>query len=430
VTLTGAPRFVAACGTLLALSLAVATPAMAAPGDLDPSFDGDGVARTLLPGGSGTAESVLALADGTIVVAATQVGPRQGVAVVRYLANGAPDPAFSSDGIATSSLRGVVTGLARARGGGVVVSVWSNTQDGLRSRFGLVRFNADGSLDRRFGHGGRVTTTFGRASAIPWDVATAGRGRLVVAGELTNASGNVQDVALARYLDDGRLDRRFGHDGLVRTHVKGAYATGWSVTVGRGGGIVVAGDARASNGRQEHGLLARYRSDGRRSDHFSRDGVRLLTPAQAERFNDVRFLDSGKILAAGDARDDSVVTRVDGHGALDRGFGRKGLARTRDPVLRATFGVAVAPNGAVVTAGDGVDDTSGKPRSVVALVRYRRNGVRDASFGAGGIVVSALGGAARGGRSVAVQSDGRIDVAVESQRPSKTFRVLTARYLG
>src|SRR5262249_55140896 len=147
-------------------------------------------------------------------------------------------------------------------------------------------WTADGLPDAGFGRSGHVTVAFGKASAIPWDVAAASHGRIVVAGEVADADGDHQDVAGARLGQDGHLDKRFGAHGFVRTPVKGSYAAGWSVMVGEGDGIVVGGDAREADGSHDHGLLARYRSDGQRAEAFSGDGVELFHPSEAQRLND------------------------------------------------------------------------------------------------------------------------------------------------
>src|ERR687889_2760305 len=63
-----------ACVVGLAASLLSITPAQAAPGDLDPSFSGDGVVLTGFGGESDGGSAVAVQADGKIVVAGTTSG--------------------------------------------------------------------------------------------------------------------------------------------------------------------------------------------------------------------------------------------------------------------------------------------------------------------------------------------------------------------
>ncbi|MBV5310107.1 hypothetical protein, partial [Chromatium okenii] len=83
--------------------------------------------------------------------------------------------------------------------------------------FGLVRYNADGSLDTTFGaadasggHTGRVMTDFGDVdTAYSLTLQSDGSDvKILVAGK----SGDT-NVALARYSADGVLDTSFGSGG-------------------------------------------------------------------------------------------------------------------------------------------------------------------------------------------------------------------------
>src|SRR5262245_41726525 len=79
--------------------VASGSPALAAPGDLDPLWSGDG---KLIANLSTTADPAFAVAvqdDGNVIVAGAAGGGNGGrVFVARYLPDGAPDPAFSGDG--------------------------------------------------------------------------------------------------------------------------------------------------------------------------------------------------------------------------------------------------------------------------------------------------------------------------------------------
>jgi uncharacterized delta-60 repeat protein len=81
--------------------------------------------------------------------------------------------------------------------------------DGPR-RFGVGRYDVDGTLDPTFGEGGKVRTRF-RAGSSAQAVARQRDGKIVAAG---SAGG---DFAVARYMADGTLDQSFGADGRVTT---------------------------------------------------------------------------------------------------------------------------------------------------------------------------------------------------------------------
>jgi uncharacterized delta-60 repeat protein len=86
--------------------------------------------------------------------------------------------------------------------------------------FAIARYKPDGMLSRSFGDHGRVTTPFGWVASAD-DVAIDSRGRIVAAGyrayPVPADEDDVSAFAVARYKPDGSLDRSFGHHGKVTT---------------------------------------------------------------------------------------------------------------------------------------------------------------------------------------------------------------------
>src|SRR3954470_12398778 len=196
---------VAMCWCLLALLFAV--PAWAAPGDLDPSFSGDG--RVSLPAAGSFVTRALALApDGSIVIAG---------------ASCAPDPATAD---ATCLREGATS-------------------------FRLARLTRDGGLDSEFGDGGFVTTPVGAGRSQAFDVLVLPSGAIVAGGVARDADGR-DALALVRYDDRGALDPAFGRGGIVVQRVGSGFSAVTALARGPGGTIVAAGQ---SEGRL---LVARF----------------------------------------------------------------------------------------------------------------------------------------------------------------------------
>src|SRR5512134_887122 len=84
-----------------------AVPAVAAPGDLDPSFGTAGTVTTSFAGG-GFASAVAIQGDGKSVVAGSAAGGSgEGeFAVARYGTDGALDVTFDGDGVVTTPIAG------------------------------------------------------------------------------------------------------------------------------------------------------------------------------------------------------------------------------------------------------------------------------------------------------------------------------------
>jgi uncharacterized delta-60 repeat protein len=226
-----------------------------------------------------------------------------------------------------------------------------------------------GTLDDSFGSGGKVTTDFAGSGDGAGAVAVQPDGKLVAAGAAT-INGQV-DFALARYNSNGTLDTTFGTGGRVISDLGGIYEGADSVALQSDGKIVVAGGSLI--GFFDNFALARYKSNGTLDTSFGTGG-KVIT----EFANDT---------------DRVALGQVSAH----------------------AYSVAVQPNGKIVAAGyaniDGEED--------FALVRYNADGTLDATFGAGGKVITDFGHLEQGysyafANSVAVQPDGKIVVAGEA----------------
>jgi uncharacterized delta-60 repeat protein len=200
-------------------------------GALDSSFNGDGqIVTDFLPGadnGHDAAQAVLVQPDGRIVAAGAGVAGAVSIdfAVARYLADGSLDATFSDDGLVTTDFVGYfdeIRNLAVDTGGRIVAGGQGCEFPGNADEvcdFGLARYTATGTLDRRFGRQGRLRTDLGGdvGEGIRGVVVQAD-GRIVAAGDTAGPSAS--DVGLTRYRSDGRLDRSFGVNGVVITRCR------------------------------------------------------------------------------------------------------------------------------------------------------------------------------------------------------------------
>jgi uncharacterized delta-60 repeat protein len=120
---------------------------------------------------------------------------------------------------------------------------------------------------------------------------------------------------------------------------------------------------------------------------FGKRGIVLKRDARGTA---IALQTDGKIVVAGAGGLGFLLARYNPNGSLDRGFGDGGIVTTNlDSDPRAAdepFAVAVEPNGKIVVAG-----SSNYGAGKFALVRYRKNGSLDPSFGSGGKVVTTMG---------------------------------------
>jgi uncharacterized delta-60 repeat protein len=185
------------------------------------------------------------------------------------------------------------------------------------------------------------------------------------------------------------------------------------------GKILVAGQGTKNRGLTEDDFaLVRLRGDGTPDPTFSGDGVRVINFG-ARRFDIPYSLDvqqDGKILVAGSSSDEReahprvAIARLDPDGSLDGGFANGGLLRFRPGPYGGYAGAVLQhPDGHILVAGrrfvDGQHDASDW-----VVFRYRAEGLLDASFGEGGMIVTDFGTGADQAGAMAVQADGRIVV--------------------
>jgi uncharacterized delta-60 repeat protein len=433
-------RIAVALGVLLA-ALWVGR-ALAAAGQLDPSFSGDGRVLTRFPGTSGAdAANAMAIENGKIVAAGySGQGVGYKFAIARYNPNGSLDQSFSSDGRQVTRFPGA-TGEDHASGvaieNGKIVVVGHSRQAGSVYKFALARYNPNGSLDQSFSGDGRKLTAFpGTTGNDEANAVAIENGKIVVAGYSHQAAGGYK-FALARYNPNGSLDRSFSGDGRQITRFPGATGddAATAVTI-ENGKIVAAGYTQQTSGGYKF-ALARYNPDGSLDRSFSGDGRQItrFPGAIGNDFAHAVTIENGKIVAAGDSQQTSggykfALARYNPDGSLDKTFSGDGLQITRFPgAIGNDVATAVTiENGKLVVAGYS-EQTGGKFK--FALASYNPDGSLDRSFSGDGRQITRFPGAVGDDEAegVAIES-GKIVVAGYSEQTSFGRGFAIARYLG
>jgi uncharacterized delta-60 repeat protein len=172
-----------------------------ADGTLDTGFGGDGIAGTVTPAVDGSCGMALQ-PNGRIVLAGSTGSD---IEVMRLKADGTPDGSFGSGGKATLDLGGSEQGcgVLVERDGKIVYGGTTTVHPdhpGFDSDFAIVRFEADGDPDPTFGGDGSVTTDFGHSEVQCCKLTTSTAGRIVAAGKSADLNaGGVTSAVVARY---------------------------------------------------------------------------------------------------------------------------------------------------------------------------------------------------------------------------------------
>ena len=169
-------------------------------GSLDRTFGADGVVTTFVA--ENYSPIALALqSDGKIVVGGRYFAADSDLAVARYLPNGDLDATFDGDGVTVVDLGGtdMLNSLVLQPDNKIVVAGTYRDPLTFIHGFLLARFGADGLLDTTFSGGGYVVTYIGDGdTSVAQALLRQPNGKLVAAGYTRSAAGKT-DFALARY---------------------------------------------------------------------------------------------------------------------------------------------------------------------------------------------------------------------------------------
>ncbi len=394
----------------------------AAPGDLDPTFDGDGKVTTVLHTnvfGSSQAQGMAVQADGKIVVCGTVEGQ---FGVARYLTSGALDGSFGTTGI----VRTVVGTNDGAYANGIVIQpdgriiVAGSANDGTNDGFALARYLTNGVLDATFGTGGTRLAGYGSAAASGNAVTLQSDGKIVMVGNAFNGTRN--DFALARFLTNGLLDSSFDGDGFALTQIDAGSSTANAVRIQSDGKIVAVGSANNSNFTRSSFALARYLTNGLPDPAFGSGGKASSMIDENGAANALAFQTDGRLLVAGYSStgfvSHAVLLRFATNGLADEGFGGTGAVKVTNWYGSA---LAIQPGGKIIVAGSATND--------LGLLRFNADGSPDPGFGNGGKVTMAFFSGSDNASAVALQGDGKI-VTAGSSFNGFGFVFTLARFIG
>ena len=293
--------------------------------------------------------------------------------------------------------------------GKILVAGYGYNGPSSNANYNVVRYNEDGTLDKTFGFGGRVTTDFnnsidytssGQALALQQD------GKIVVAG--TSADGSDNNFAVVRYNANGFLDSTFGTAGKVTTDFGSTSDYGYAVVIQENGKIIVAG--YAYDGISFGIALARYNSDGSPDPTLDGDGRVIISFATSPM--SAALQTDGKIVVTGlyfnGTNWDFGIARFNSDGSLDGTFGSGGLAFTDFGNDETPNSIAIQPDKKIVVAGAVFNGTSYD----FELARYNIDGSPDLNFGSNGKVRTDISNDEYdNGMSVLIQPDGKIILA-------------------
>ena len=278
-------------------------------------------------------------------------------ALARYDEDGRRDRNFGKHGRVITRLGendGGAFALAIQPNGKILVAGFRETRT-KRTEGLLIRYRPNGAIDRRFGSHGEVHfATRGHGQASLHDVAVLPSGKILLAG------GFHGSFMLAKLRADGSPDRSFGDgDGRILTDVDGssycasgqcAYANSLALKHSK---ITLAGNA--GDERAAYAVVTRYRANGRLDRGFGEQGVVRARRGTVLYSEQMVLQHDGRIVLAGryngKAGYQIAALRFLPNGEPDPSFGHAGFFTSPIGYASAAFAALVQRDGKLVIGG-------------------------------------------------------------------------------
>jgi uncharacterized delta-60 repeat protein len=309
-----------------------------------------------------------------------------------------PDPEFGTGGsVVTGGTHGGRWSALHTFADGSFLAAGEVGND----RVAVARFTASGALDPAFAAGrpvpGLIAFGGGQGAVIPGDLIVLGDGRILVAATALTGSGGIDPaIIVARLTADGQLDATFGTAGITTVTSTGGVSLG-GMALQSSGAIVLAG-AHAT-GASSAGVLARLTAAGAADTTFggTTGQRRVLLGGAATRLNDLavdaadRLLVTGWRATAASSRGQLAVARMAADGTTDATYGAAGHPGYATPDLDgaspATYDVEgrrirLSADGHALVAA--TVRAAGAGAHLVGLAQLTPNGAPDPGFGTAG----------------------------------------------
>jgi uncharacterized delta-60 repeat protein len=214
-------------------------------GSPDTGFGAGGELTTTFPTGDSGIASILLRPDGKILAVGSTT---HSIGIARYEPDGSLDSGFGQGGLVVSNIleKAAWAGL-EPDGSIVVASLWRDIPYPY-SDMAVTRFLSDGTLDTAFGENGRARIDFEKNTEWVSAGAIQSDGKILVGGMtlLFDSSTFHQAVGVARLDLNGKLDKGFGHGGLLTIEPGGTQPDVAAMAMQPDGRIVLGGWATPS----------------------------------------------------------------------------------------------------------------------------------------------------------------------------------------
>jgi uncharacterized delta-60 repeat protein len=311
-----------------------------------------------------------------------------------------PDIGFANNGIVVTQVnnKSSIIHDMLLQNDGKIVAAGETVDVGFRHTC-IARYNTDGSPDNSFGVNGMTNINVGYSEAYA-SVAIQADGKIIAAGNETVVDTvNQMPIYsnrpfLARYKTDGTLDSTFGVNGIHKLGILDSYTQKSisGISILPDGRIVVAGSIFSGLYRM---LLVCLETNGTYDVTFELNGLGIYIVEQGEPsvLYDMEIQQDGKMVLAGYSglaaltgppHTEMGFIRVNSNGDLDNTFGNNGTV-SLDLSGSVTNPVGIVNDLQIDASGNIF--AAGNVNNGLAVVKLNTDGILDASFGQGGVLL-------------------------------------------
>ena len=264
-------------------------------GTLDNTFDGDGIVTTAIGTNYDVGFSMLLQPDGKIIVGGIAGNGTYDFGLVRYNTNGSLDNTFDFDGKVSFGIgtrNDYIQKILLQPDNKIVAAGYMF--NGRDHDIAVARFNNDGSIDSSFDTDGKIVTPIGADHDYCVSAVLQSDGKIIVVGNTQNSVA--QKFGLVRYNTNGSLDNTFDGDGILTSSISSQSDFATSIKIQADGKLVVAGYTYFNGDF----AMARYNSDGTFDNTFDYDGVMNIDfGSGGDGINDLAIQSDGKYVVCG-----------------------------------------------------------------------------------------------------------------------------------
>ncbi|MBK8699224.1 MAG: T9SS type A sorting domain-containing protein [Saprospiraceae bacterium] len=319
--------------------------------------------------------------------------------MVKFNSNGTLDSSFGVGGVVNNpNAQGIAYDIALQEDERIVAVGYNKN-----GKMNAIRFNANGILDTSFGNNGVMNYEGGEGKVV----LVQDDGRIIIGG--TTGSFDTSETRLFRIMPDGALDETFTPGSLIsslQNYLEGFYFRNDYGLIQLGDGRIIQSFFREIDGRSDI-ILMMHNADGTIYEGFGNKGRLVIDLSRVfERGSTLQMDQNGQIIVSGISDMDVVLLRLDTIGHIDTQYGGKFNLADGD---ENDVAMALYPDGKIlVKATNTAADIYDRDLVVCCL---DQTGALDSTFGGTGVLLSGHNSDLRRANAIAVTTDGKAILA-------------------